>query len=425
MVLTLSQRIGRFEIIIGLIFILTLVSGLLRKWVFTVGPVGNIILAFQLCIPYLLIFCGENYKKPWFYNIILVYSILLFGMAINPLNLTYFHGGLGYILHFGFWFSLAYYFANRQQINLRPLVPLFLVCSFTEIVLGFIQYQLPQEHWLNVYANIEAVGGTIALVGESVRVTGTFAYIGGFTAFLSFLIFFIWYLYKIGYNSTILTILYAGGLVSSFMSGARTSTAVYIIVSALMLFSEFSWDRIQTFIRNLFIPLVLFFSILLVKGNIGIEDKISAAYQNFADRVDENSKSGEQKQRILWDLEDLSNFRGKYPIIGLGLGSTYQGATAVFGTSDYVKEYGYYENELTRVVVEGGFVLLFFRLILVGFFVNMLQINTVSKGVIFLLIFYFTPVVFNIYNSIFFMIGLILVDNARINFSNVSIKSAN
>ncbi len=410
-----KQKIGRFELIIGLIFIITLLTGILRKWVFAVGPIGNSILAFQLCIPYLLIFCGNTYRKPWQYTIISVYSILLICLAINPLNLTYFHGALGFILHLGFWFSLGYYLANREKINLRPLVPLFIICSFAEIVLGVIQYQLPPDHFLNTYANIKEVGGAIALVGDSVRVTGTFAYIGGFTAFLSFLIFFIWYLFRIEYNSTILFVLYLGGLVASFMSGARTATGVYMIVSVMIIFSEFSGQKIKEFIRNLFFPVILLFSFFLIKGDIGIGDKISKAYENFVDRVEENRESGEQQQRILWDLNDLSNFRGKYPVFGLGLGSTYQGATAVFGTSYYVKEYGYYENELTRVVVEGGFVLLFFRLVLVGFFVSILKLNILSKGVIFLLIFYFTPVVFNIYNSIFFMIGLILVDNAKKN----------
>ena len=416
------QKVERFELIIALIFVFTLTTGGLRKWIFPVGPIGNSILAFQLCIPYLLIFCGEKYKKPWHYKIIILYIILLTGLAINPLNLTYFHSTLGFILHLSFWFSFAFYFANRQQINIQSLIPIFIICSFIEIALGFIQYQLPPEHWLNGYANVEAVGGSIALVGDSVRVTGTFSYIGGYTAFLSFLILFIWYLFRIEYNSTIVAILYVGGLAASFMSGARTAVGVFMIVTTLMFFSDFSSQKIYTFLRNLFFPILIVFTLILLKGNIGIEDKIAKAFDNFSGRVEENRQTGEQNQRIYWDFEDLYNFRGKYPVFGLGLGSTYQGATAVFGTSDYVKEYGYYENELTRVVVEGGFVLLFFRFILVTFFVNILQINTISKVVIFLLIFYFTPVVFNIYNSIFFAIGLMLVDNAKINNLSGSIK---
>lgn len=406
------KPIGRFEKIIGLIFLLTLITGVLRKWVFEYGIVANSILAFQLCIPYILIFAGTAYKKPWQYSIIALYGILLIYMAINPLNLTYYHGVLGFILHFGFWFFLGYYFANREKINFRPIIPLFVICSFVEIVVGFIQYQLPPDNVLNKYAYLDAVEG-IALVGGAVRITGTFAYIGGYTAFTAFLIFFIWYLFIIRYNAILLSILYTGGLIASFMTGSRASTGVYLIISCLMIFSEFSWNKVKTFIGNLIIPLILLFSIVLLKGNIGIEDVISKAYENFSNRVEENRNSGEQRGRIIWDFEDLSNFRGKYPVAGLGLGSTYQGATIVFGTSDYVKEYGYYENELTRIVVEGGFILFFFRLILVAFFVNLLQMNTISKLVIFSLIFYFIPIVFNIYNSIFFAIGLILVDNAK------------
>jgi len=410
-----TPKYRRFEVIIGLIFLLTLLTGALRKWVFGNGIISNTILVFQLCIPYLLFFSGKKYKKPWEYNFIIVYLMLLILLALNPMNLTYFHGALGLILHFNFWFTFGYYILNRNNINLRPLIPIFLICSFIEIVLGFIQYQLPPEHWLNAYANIDAVGGNIALVGDSVRVIGTFSFIGGFTAYLSFLIFFVWYLLRINYNPFLISILYSGGLVASFMSGARTAVGVFIIVSFIMIFSEFSIKSISLFLKNLILPLVFFFSIFLLKGNIGIEEKISKAYDNFTDRVIENSQSGEQKHRLTWDLEDLYNFRGKYPFFGIGLGSTYQGATSAFGTSIYLKEYGYYENELTRIAIEGGFVLLIFRFLLVAFFVNLLMINTISKIVIFLLIFYFTPVVFNIYNSIFFMIGLILIDNASIN----------
>jgi len=413
MPINIIPRTGKFEKIIVWIFILSLLTGALRKWVFTSGAIGNSILAVQLCIPYLLLFSGNKYIKPWKYSIIIVYMSLLVCMAFNPMNLTYFHGILGYILHFGFWFSIAYYLANRQVIDFQPIIPLLLIGCLIEIVLGFIQYQLPASHWLNTYADLKSVGGDIALVGGSVRITGTFSYISGFTAFVYFLIFFTWYLFRVAYNYTIISILYLSGLLVSLMSGSRQAVGVYLIVSILIIFSELSWEKGKVFIAKMMLPFIFLFSIFLIKGNIGIEDKVINAFDNFNERRETNNKNGEESQRIFSDLNDLLQFRGNYPILGVGLGSTYQGATAVFGTSDYVKEYGYYENELTRVVLEGGFVLLVFRLLLVVVFMFILNVNVLCKVFIGILIFYFTPVVFNIYNNIFFMLGLILVDNAK------------
>ena len=408
-----KTTVGKFEKIVGLIFILTLITGLLRKWVYVSGLIGNIILGFQLCVPYLLLFSGKNYKKPWSFDLIGIFSILLIALAINPMNLTFFHGALGFILHYSFWFSLSYYLGNRNKINFRPLIPIFLIGCFIEIILGFIQYQLPANHWLNTYANLDAVGGSVALVGESVRVTGTFSYISGFTAFVSFIILFVWYLFRISYNYSIIAILYLGGLLASFMSGSRQAVGVYLIISILILYSEFTSRTIVIFLQKLILPAITIFLLFFIIEKRGFEEKVITAFDNFQERRNVNSESGEENRRLLWDLNDVINFRGNYPIFGVGLGSTYQGATSIFGTSDYVKEYGYSENELPRIVLEGGFILFTFRLLLVIYFMSILNVNIPSKVILGVLIFYFIPVVFNIYNNIFLMIVFMLIDDGQ------------
>jgi hypothetical protein len=107
----------------------------------------------------------------------------------------------------------------------------------------------------------------------------------------------------------------------------------------------------------------------------------------------------------------LIDFKGNYPFFGVGLGSTYQGAIAIFGTSDYVKEIGYLETENTRIVVEGGFILLILKFAISFYLVSLLSVSKQSK---FFLVFFFiflAGYVFNIYNTVFIFLGIALIDN--------------
>jgi hypothetical protein len=404
-------KLNKLEKYFFLIFIITIISGALRKWIFVSSFYGLIIFVIQILFPFILFLFHNKNRSIWDFPILRLYVIYLFFCAFNPLNLTFYHGAVGIILHFSFWILISFYFINREVINFQLLIPLFLHIIFLEILLAFIQYQLPNNHWLNTYANTESIGD-IAMVGNSVRATGTFSYVSGFSAFVIFIIFFVWFLIRVQYNKSIIIIIYLGGVLASFMSGSRQSTGVYFIISLLILYSEI--DLIKKFKLFSLIILLLVISSFVYFGDIDFEisNKIEVIYTNFIERRNSNFESGEESKRIFWDLNDIISFRGNYPIFGIGLGSTYQGFSSLFGISDYLKEFGYYENELTRIVLEGGFVLFIFRISLLIFFLSLLKINLLSKIVLFIIIFYFTPFVFNIYMSIFLAFGLMILDNS-------------
>ncbi|MFX7914584.1 hypothetical protein ABTK35_20135, partial [Acinetobacter baumannii] len=87
----------------------------------------------------------------------------------------------------------------------------------------------------------------------------------------------------------------------------------------IMLLSEFNQRTIASFIKKLLLPGIIFLLIFLLKGTIGIEDKIAKAFTNFDERRKENAISGEQRQRIFGDLEEIFiDYRGKYPVLGVG-----------------------------------------------------------------------------------------------------------
>lgn len=397
------------------ILFISLISGAMRKWIFITGTFGNFILLMQLLLPFLFIFQFKSFFSLFKQSIFKFYILYLFICAFNPLNLTIFHGILGIILYLGFWLIIFYYKENRTLIDVRPLLPVIIIICFFEIILGFIQYQLPYDHFLNKYADLKQLGENqgVALVGNSVRITGSFSYISGFTSFLIFLILFIWSLIRFNYNKTIISFLLSGTVVAALMSGSRSTVLLILIIIFLILISEFTFRTITEFLKSLFFPFLLFLLFFLAKGNFGFENIIDQAFINFNDRRVSNAQTGEQTQRIFGDLNELFvNFRGNHPFFGVGLGATYQGATALFGTSDYVKEYGYYEGELPRVVLESGFTMLIFRFLLFIWLFTWIEINWYSKIICFFVFNYGISIVFNVYGFIFLALGLLFLDNS-------------
>lgn len=416
--------IKKFNVTIIISLLFTLFNGAIRKWG-NFGPSFGIILQLiQLCLPLVIVFINGGLKKPWNLWEIKFFLFCLIILAFNPLNLTLYHGLLGIVIYSPFFIVFFFYFINRDKFNFKPIYNILLIFILFEFILGFIQYQLPPDNFLNKYADMERFGGgdLVSMVGNSVRITGTFSYISGFTSFLIFVSLFTWVLIRENYNANIIAILIILNFSAALMSGSRAAVLTNLIYFSLIIKSEFNLQIFFFFIRKMIIPLIVILLVVLINGKIGLEDKILNAFDNFNERRVENATSGEQDMRIINDINDLIKFHGNYPIFGVGLGSTYQGATTLFGTSDYVTEYGYYEGELPRIVIEGGVFLLIIRIIILFKVISLLSINRYSRVVIFILIIYSGSFVFNTYTSFFYLLGLILLDNSTNNNLNQLLK---
>ena len=100
------------------LFLFSTFSGLVRKWILPIGVVNNLVLFIQLLLPLSFIFLPNNKSKSILLTLMPVYLIVLLLMAFNPMNLTFYHGFFGVVLHFGFWFALSYYLNNRENFKL-------------------------------------------------------------------------------------------------------------------------------------------------------------------------------------------------------------------------------------------------------------------------------------------------------------------
>jgi len=394
------------------IFLFTILSGVLRKWIFTSYSVGNIIFFFQLLVPYVL-FTNENFKfnKVLSNKLIVFFLIYLIAGAFNPLQKSVLHGGVGILLHFSFWFLAFFYLENRDYFDARKWILVLVIVAFSEIFLGFIQYGLPQKHFLNRYAAEQNVGNIIAEVGTAVRITGTFSYITGFSSYLLFHALFVWGLIIYQYRPAVTLSLMLGGLVACFMNGSRGATYVYILIMLFFLLFEARKTNISSFILRLIVPFIVVYLVILARGQLGFETTVSTAFDNFQTRRETLAESGEEKSRILWDYYAIRDFKGENPIFGIGIGSTYQGAIVLWGASEALQQYGYIESELERYVLEGGFILLFIRLLMTFFFCRSLVVPWQTKWLIGGLTF-IAPITFNIFNIVFFMTGIIFLDQA-------------
>ncbi len=392
------------------IYLFTVLGGAFRKWFIASKQIGNAILFAQILVPFAFFFI-KGARKNWRIGIptyTFIILVLLVGV-INPLNLTIYHGILGFLLHFSFFFILFFYINNRPFFRFELILPIIVIAGIAQLSLGFFQYTQPSTSFINTYADVEAVG-SVALVGNAARITGTFSYISGFTGYLFFNSLLAWAMIKYQYKSIYTIFILMMGMVACFMSGARAATYLYLIVLMVLFISEYSSVTKVVFDFRLILPAMIFPLILIGLGSEKFTGLIENAFTGFTSRRKSGVESGEETTRIIGDFIELLNFKGSYPFLGVGLGSTYQGATKIFGMSPYVSEYGFFESELIRILLEGGFLLLLARIIVTIFLIRQLLIPQVGKIILGLILIFFFPVIFNVYNAVFAALGIILLD---------------
>lgn len=409
----LAQKTTRESHIWFTIFLVVMLGGAVRKWFTTSGIIGNVILLVQIVLPFLMYALSSAKTNNPLGNsrILSFYVFFLIIQVFNPLQYTIFHGVLGILVHGMFWVGMFFYFANRDFFTLDKYITSIILLVVGQVALAFIQYGLPTTHVLNKYAH-ESVN-QIAVIADRVRVTGTFSYLSGYTAFLLFYAFFIWALIFKRVAPWLIFSLMLAGLAASFMTGSRSGVLLYLIFIGFALYENYKLREIAPLIFKLSIPLLVIFTIFLASKSNELLGQVETAYTNFYERTTGLQKVGEQNRRLTGDFGYFKGDRFKYPVFGIGTGATYQGATILFGVSPYVQEFGYAEAEFVKIVLEGGFVLIILKALLAAVLVSKLCFGSkLFKIVLWVGLVYGIPMVFNVHNASFLMLGLIYVDSA-------------
>ncbi len=382
-------------------------AGALRKWVTGPGAVGNAMFFGQLLMYFLFAFLlsrshlTSRFKAPIIYFLFVAYLI---AAAINPKNHTLYHGIFGLMIHLGFWVAMVGYFYYRDEFELEKLIGLFLIVLIFEVGLGAIQYALPPDHILNIKSDGFAIDAT---VGNAVRVSGTFSYIGGYQVMITLYGFIIWFFLILDFPFIFSAIVLALSVYASMINGSRGSLLLLLFV---VLFAIVHTGFLYKRSINIILTIGLL-SFLIVLFGEKIIDSFENSYSNFSERVEWGLETGETEGRFLEPLKNVTEPKTDYYVYGIGLGSTYQGANILYGESFYSKQTGGYEGELGRIVIEGGYILFFFRIILLIVLLRYSYFPFLGKVVI-VIFFLAAVVVFNNYQGVFFLFGFMIVDRA-------------
>lgn len=389
-------------------FLYTTLQGAVRKWLLMgVSGVGDIMFMGQLLLPFAVVFLMKREKTILSCQPLIPYALLLVAMALNPLNQSIFHGIFGFCLHFGFWLMMFIYLNERDAFPLENLVKIFMIACAAEAILAFAQFGLPTTHLLNRYEN----AGQDEIAGFAndggVRVIATFSYISGFGSFLFFAGLFVWALMVEKKRAIPLILAVAGlGLVSSFMNGSRAVVLPYVVC---LVFGFLSYGAIVQKIKSMaVIGCLLALAVVFNLGNkLAFVEK---SFTSIAQRFTSGQATGEAASRTDGIFAETFDFSGKNPWFGLGLGATYQGATNKWGKSQELREYGYYEEDPERVILEGGYVLLIVRISLFVLMAFRMKIPLFFSVPILIYMFFFTIFVFNAYQVAYVFFGLALLD---------------
>jgi hypothetical protein len=398
--LDIQSNSKSFLLFLFFIFFVTL-SGILRKWIFGPGNVSDFLFFIQILFPF-YIFLISRQNRPFFnFDFFYVFLLFLVLSIFNVRNKTIFHGLIGFFLHSSIFFLWVSYLLNISSYNFEKYIFLFFILVCFEFSLSSIQYFLPSSHILNKYASGE---DSFANVGDFVRVSGSFSFISGFQAFVVFISFLIFYLILTNSKNFYIYSSILFGFIMAFMSGSRTAVFVFSII---LFFSLFYFKSISNIFGRIFI--FSFFTIFIIFYFPSLFEVLTVSFDNFFFRL--TSSDDSVGSRLEVSILEVLNFRGDYPIFGIGLGSTYQGANKIFGISPYLSSYvGGFEEELERIVLEGGYVFLFIRFFLIfALLKRTLYIPLYLKLFIFSL-FLFLSVTFSIYQGFFLIFGIILLD---------------
>lgn len=421
----LKKIFSNYTNVIITLLLVTTFSGALRKWAGFPSIANNIFLLVMMLIPlYLLFFFKNTQTKPLnstLRSILQVFCFILIILAIHPLNLTYFHGIFGILVHLIFIAIILSYFKNIEAFNETKVIKLFFIVLASQLVIATIQSASPSDSAINRYADNrqeapeeitdeEDFVQASATVGDATRVTGTFSYLGGYTAVLFFFLLFTFYLSKAKKPSYLLfllpTIVYG-----ALLSGSRGAVAFTIILSTAFIITERKLllkNPRPIFNTSAIIGLILMIN-LAIGDKLGFIEKTTIAYDNFMLRVEGSAE--ESEGRLTGDLLQVFTRDFDYRYTGVGLGSTYQGANALFGTSTIIQNTPM-EGELFRILVEGGIFLVLFRWFFIIIIFSYLDIPTLLKIILFLFFCVFAQNVFNIYNAVYFATGLIILNQA-------------
>jgi hypothetical protein len=214
------------------------------------------------------------------------------------------------------------------------------------LVLGFYQYTMPVDHWINQYV---AVGAPVASIEGDPRITGTFSYIGGMGSFLVLALALGTAVFVAGirrgdrWYQIVGPPLLGLAVIVAPMNGSRSVVFGFFLAVPFLLYRAFQKGSRSS--------LLLGISALLILGGYTTtqSDWATQGWSTFEERVETASDQDTRIKSMLWDPIEKSHI-----FIGYGSGATHPGAVALSSEGRVHIPGVAYEEELGRAIIELG-----------------------------------------------------------------------
>jgi hypothetical protein len=343
------------------VFVLLVFEGALRKWAFPSAQAQIYLVKDAILLAVYLGFILDsrrNLSSPkgvGLIKIVLVVSFV-FGCleVLNPNSPSVLVGLVGvktYFLYAPVAFILPYAF--KSQEHLFVLIRRYLIMAIPVGILGFIQIMAGPESSLNTYVSYtedEVFGSHFGFEYDLVRTSGTFSYITGYTAFLTFVAFL-----GIGYNmargwrvtNNIAPLLALAIVVGAMFTTGSRAPVYTLVATGPVILGLAMIGRVlpsQTAVRLFMLLPVLTIVALSLSPR---------AVQGFFERVDSTSDS--TLERIFMPLDETIGVLSVAPALGMGIGVTHPSALTIMGVNFpwWLHELSS-ESEMPRVTLELG-----------------------------------------------------------------------
>ena len=345
------------------VFVLVVFEGALRKWAFPSAQAQIYLVKDAILLAvYLGFVLDARRNQPVLRDMTSIKVVLLLAFifscfeVLNPNSPSILVGLMGlkaYFLYVPIAFILPYAFKSRE--HLFHMIWRYLVLVIPVALLGFIQVAAGPDSFLNTYVSHNENAPGLAHFGYEniVRTSGTFSYISGYTAFLTFVAFL-----AIGYNwangwriknnivPVVALILVVGAM---FTTGSRAPVYTLVATGPVILWLAAIGRVLPTRIAVrlcLLLPIAAFVALNLSPR----------AVDAFTQRVNEQVSDSTAYRLLspvnqtIWALSD-----GR--ALGTGIGTTHPSAFTIMGTQEpsWLGDL-WPEDEPARVTVELGLI---------------------------------------------------------------------
>jgi len=341
--------------------VLAVIEGAIRKWVL---PQASDLVYFMKDIillgAYARYFIFEHKSKravalPGL-KILLWIALILVGLQVFNIRLASAAVGMfgfkAYLLYVPLCFMLRDVFRSPEE--LQTFLKWYLLLVIPVGALGALQFFSPPDSPINTYvagedADIATFGGSDEIVRA--RITGTFSYISGYTAYLTVCQALLFSVLAVKLNKVWMAILIGAQALlmgNMFMTGSRSPVFSGVIVFAgFLIFNQLARARE---VRKALTMLLLTGVVCGVASVYWFGDAMDAFWQRA---VTSDSTSERMTSSFLEPLLFLSDPE----VLGYGAGATHPGGAGLrarFGLSEPAVAPPDAENETVRVMLELG-----------------------------------------------------------------------